>query len=187
MKDELYRAIQRGDLESLRELLDVVGISEKVEFDGEQRELARYVLFGAAQTACGELDERVAQELIGRMAQEIDIFNFARSIVLHGKIEESRTLVPKGIRVYLASVDFASLAPRHIDPRPIEASTEKVIRSIGELDATSVMALLVYLEDVLGMNPALSAPIIRRIYELNLVHASVLFSEMANTILSGRS
>lgn len=168
--EKVWSAIRENDIVAVRAIMDDFlvfnGDAEPCIAKSSKNVMAVILTYASAAFLSGNLDEAIASELIDRLAMKVDIFQLSRYVIACAAIEAKDTgAIPEEIREALGS----------------EEKNDDLIQVIGDLDSAIFATLLRFIAEggVKCMSAAHFLPIIRRIYEDEIIDRGVLFAYMA--------
>ena len=168
--EKVWSAIRKNDIVAVRAIMDdfhvLKGDAKPCISKPSKIVVAAILTYASAASLSGSLDEAIASELVDRLAMKVDIFQLSSYVVACAAIEAKDTdAIPEEIREALGDKE----------------KNDDFIRVIGDLDSAIFATLLCFLAEggIKCMNAAYFLPIIRRIYEDEIINRGVLFAYMA--------
>ena len=170
---DVMKAILDNDTDRAAEMLEGFDLRKDCtipHFTSADKGLVSTML-GAALVAASHknLAEDLAHELIERTAMTVDIFQFLRLVVAYAEIENKDfDAIPENIRTALRRDDY----------------TDQIASAIEDLDDCIFKALLAYYltEEVKTSYVKFNLPVIRHIYNDEVIPANLLFAFMASSL-----
>ncbi len=174
-KNDIRDAIMGNDTKHAVEMLEKLGLIKGENPETvivEEREILAIILgFAAVRAEKGGLDEELAYELIDRIAKKVQIFEF-----LNFAIAASGAVDPEG---YMYIPNKLGEALRE------NTYYEWINESIKLLDPNVFRILMDYImnsQEVRKLDNKFCTPIIRYVYEKNIVSHSMVFFMMASSL-----
>ncbi len=169
-EEAVRSAMRSNDVATIRTIMDASmvfkGDNAPCLSNVSKSAMADVLAYASASSLNGNLDETMVSELIDRLATKVDIFQLSRYVVACAAIEAKDTdAIPEEIREALGDKE----------------KNDDLIQVIGDLDSTIFATLLCFIAEggIECMNAIHFLPIIRRIYEDEIIDGGVLFAYMA--------
>lgn len=170
---EVYRAIEDQDVAKVAEILEMFDFRKdgtSPRFTSKHRSIMTMMLGAASAVAAGSstghLDYNFGSELTERMAMVVDIFQF---------LKLASTAMKLGNDNYNTIPDLVRLALTKNEP------SYAVNRAIDNMspDAFEAMVSMVLSKEIAELSISFSAPIIRYVYENQVLPDELMFAFMA--------
>lgn len=172
-KKEVQDAILNNNTARVTEMLERFNLTKDgtpPHFTSADKELVSTMLsFASAMSYRDDLDSGLAEELIERTAMTVNIFPFVRLVVAVAEIEtDDFDVIPEEIRTALRKNDY----------------TDQIARAIEDLDDDTFEAFLAYYitGEIEKSHVKFSLPVIRHIYNDEVIPADLLFAFMASNL-----
>lgn len=168
--EKVWSAIRENDIVAVRAIMDdfrvLKGDAQPCISKSSKSVMSAILAYASAASLSGNLDEAIASELIDRLAMKVDIFQLLSYVVACAAIEAKDTdAIPEEIREALGDKE----------------KNDDLIQVIGDLDSAIFATLLRFIAEggIECMSAAHFLPIIRRVYEDEIIDGGVLFAYMA--------
>lgn len=170
---DAFIAVRDNDVAKVAEILEMLNLKKdgtNPRFTSQCREVMTLMLGAASAVAAGSdtghLEYDLAMELVERTAKVVDIFKFLQLVATAMRFEnESYDIIPKPIRSAL-------------DQNSPSYAVEQAIGNMDP-DAFEAMASLLLSDGFNQLNVSFTPPIIRYVYENQIVSDDLLFAFMA--------
>ena len=172
--NEIVEAILKNDVDFIAKTLEEAGFTADGKFPhcfklSTKKILTKILSTASAHESSGIFDMDLANEIITRTAAMVDIFEFLNLVTISAMARGLDTnIIPEEIRDAVGSGDF--------DP--------EIADKIEEMNYDEFEALLAYFNTgkINGYHIGYNLPIIRRIYEEDIIYTDEVFSYMACTL-----